>query len=222
MVRLAEQAAQLGQAPLGVRVGVEEQIDGAPQQAHQQVAAAAGARGLADQLLGQLAPQRPVFRAQDAVVGEAQGLGQGDRVARAPRFRDHGENRGVPVGAVVLLTGQPDPQPQAQRRALVDQPQGTTLARAHHGLVGGGAMLVHPEPPEAQRRTCHQIVQPLRLTVGRVEPLAAGLKVPLDVQSVFPRPEGRLHVVPRGRGRLRVLCTGHRFPPRGSESPSLP
>ena len=48
--------AQLGQPALSVRVAVEKQVDGPPEQTHQPVAAPVGCRADTDELLGQLAP----------------------------------------------------------------------------------------------------------------------------------------------------------------------
>ncbi|MEU8635714.1 hypothetical protein AB0C38_26410 [Amycolatopsis sp. NPDC048633] len=85
-------AAQVGEPALGVRVAVEEEVDRAPQQAHQQVAAAPGAEALGDQLLRERAALAAVVGPEQAVVGQARGLGPGDRVARALGLFEHGED----------------------------------------------------------------------------------------------------------------------------------
>ncbi|MEV0631093.1 hypothetical protein [Nonomuraea wenchangensis] len=84
---LAQQLAQLLQAALGVRVCGQEQVHGPPHQAHQQVAAALGDHGQADQLAGQLAPERRVLGTEQAVVGQVERLRDGERVPRARASR---------------------------------------------------------------------------------------------------------------------------------------
>ena len=74
VVLLGQQGAQLAQAPLAVRVGVEEQVGDEPDQAHREVAAAPGPGRLADQLVRDGPAPVPVLGAEQAVVGEAQRL----------------------------------------------------------------------------------------------------------------------------------------------------
>ncbi|MFI7224433.1 hypothetical protein ACIBO5_14535 [Nonomuraea angiospora] len=152
VVVAGQQAAQLLQAALRVRVGGQVEVDRPPQQAHQQVAPALGDGGLADQLTRQLQPDRRVPGAEQAVVRQAQRLGQRLPVAGAPDLGQQLHDRGVPARAVVLLAPQPHPQPQGRRRAGVDQGQRVPLAGAYHLRLRTRPVLVDPDPAQAQGR----------------------------------------------------------------------
>ena len=102
--------AELLQRPAGPPVAGEEQVDRAPGQAHQAVDHASGRRGDGDQLVGQVGAELGVLRAEHAVVGERQRLGQRDRVAQRPDGLQFGEDRRRVAGGVRLLGRQPDAQ----------------------------------------------------------------------------------------------------------------
>ena len=85
MVALTEVIFQLAQQAPGVRIALAVSLTVCEEQAHQQVAAALSAEARLDQLDGKLPARLDVVRVEQAVVGDAQRLGQefGIRAARA-------------------------------------------------------------------------------------------------------------------------------------------
>ena len=106
---------QLPQPALGVRLGVEEQVDRLPQQPHQQVAAASGPDALADQFFREGTAKHPVIGAENRVVRQAQRLDVRHGIAQQPGFVEDREDFLVRTDAVVLLARQPHAQPQRER-----------------------------------------------------------------------------------------------------------
>ena len=119
VVERGQLRAEFGEPACGVRVAVEKQVDGQPEQTHQPVAAPAG-RADADEFLGQRAPPGAVAGAQDAVVRDAQRLGQGDRIARPAGLIEQGE---VTKRASALLGATPmGAPPRRHARCYVSGP----------------------------------------------------------------------------------------------------
>jgi hypothetical protein len=152
-----------------------------------------------------------VLRAEQAVVGQAERLGQGLGVAGLPGLgHDRHHGRVAPV-AVVLLAGQPGAQPQRQRRPVADQAEGMLLAGADERGVGGGPVLVHPYAAQPEGREGHRLAVaiPLRRRVGLVEQPPAAVQVTVDVERAFPR-------------ELLITCRHCRHGPRLAVRPCIP
>ncbi len=159
------------------------------------------------------------------MVGQAQRLHQSHRVARLPSLRHHGQDRGITAGVIVLFGGQPDPQSQRQERLRVHHRQGAPLTRAHHGGVRDRAVLVHPQPTEAQRRARQptRIPSALRFVVGRLEPLPADSQAAIDEQCVLPFQERVLDVVlSHGRAHFQPLRPSHSPPLAAAGTTAFP
>ncbi|MFK4034383.1 hypothetical protein ACI2LC_01115 [Nonomuraea wenchangensis] len=92
-------------------------------QAHQQVDAALGDHGQADQLAGQLAPECRVLGAEQAVVGQVERLRDGERVPRVACLAQQPQDPVMRAVPVVVLPLEPDAQPQRRRRGRVEQRQ---------------------------------------------------------------------------------------------------
>ena len=197
MVALGQRLAQFGQAPPGVRVAVQEHVHGLPEQPHQQVAAPGGTEAQADQVDGQRPAQRAVFRAEQAVVREAERLGERHRVADGARLVEYREDGARVAGTVAVLAGDPGAQPQPGRRRRVDERQRPAQPLVQQRGTGDGAVLVHPQAAHADRGHGHRlgVAEPLRLPVGRVELTATLVQVAVARQRVGTVGQQRPEVV---------------------------
>jgi hypothetical protein len=208
-----EQVVQFGEVALGVRIRVEQVVDGAPQQPQQQVAAARGAKGVGDDLLGQPVADGAVVGAERAVVRLAGDLRGRGRVLALPGLLRDGEDRVGPPAAVVGLGRQPGPQPQGQRGVRVGRGQGPAQARLHQHGGRRVPVLVDPQAAEPQGGDGHRGAVAARLghLVGRLEPGAARPQVALDVQGLRAAPQQRPDVtvaLPRSPHRASQFRIG--------------
>ncbi len=195
MIARGQRLPQLGEPASGVLVPVEQQVHRLPQQAHQQVAAPPGQGALPDQLLGQRPAERAVPGTEQAVVRQAQRAGPGLRVRGPGGLGQHRDDRLVAAVPVVGLADQPGPQPQADRGIRIDEvehpPQPGQQYRA-----GRRAVLVHPQPAQAQQRAGHRlhVARALGQAVGQLVPAPAGPQVALDGLGVIPSGEQRIQL----------------------------
>ena len=178
VVLLGQQRPQLAQAPLAVRVGVEEQVGDQPDQAHREVAAVPGPGRLADQLVGDRRRRGAVLGAEQAVVGQAQRLHayQWIRRRRAPRART------ARIAGVLRRAGsrtRPRTRARSRRpRALAGSTSERTW-RSRASIIAAAvavAVLVHPRPVQPEHRLGHHdlVAGAFALQVGRLEPGPAG------------------------------------------------
>jgi hypothetical protein len=120
MAALPKVAPQFAQEAPGVRISRGVGVGRLPQQAHQQVAAAPRAETLLDQVSGQFPAEREVIRAEQAMMSQAQGFREQDRIRGRPGLAEHGQNRGLPAAEVVSLPRQPGADPQRKGRASIE------------------------------------------------------------------------------------------------------
>jgi len=125
VVTLRRQIPQLAQPTFGVGVGVEEHICGLPEQPQQQVAVARCLETLGDQLGKQRTPRGAITGSEPAMVSQVQRLCPRHRVRRFGGLLKQREDRRVFTGAVVILPGKPDPEPEGSEGPRVRERQGT-------------------------------------------------------------------------------------------------
>ena len=198
--------AKLAQVPSGVRVTGRIRIDRLPQQAHQQIAPPLGAEAHLDQLHGQFPAQLDVLRAEQAVVRQAQRLGQEFGVGRGPGRVKLGQDRLVPAPDIVGLPRQPGPDAQRQRRMRIEQRQDVLEPRLEQHRAGDRAAVGDPQPSQAQRGQGHglRVSRPLGELIGPLEALAAGPQITFDLAGADPGHE---------RGAEPVGRMGNEFQP---------
>ncbi|ETK37877.1 hypothetical protein MPTA5024_01870 [Microbispora sp. ATCC PTA-5024] len=178
-VALAQQAAQFIEVPADVRVSFQQEVDGAPQHAHDHVAATAGADALGDERVGDLCPQGGVVRPEQAVVQKVERLGDGGRIRAAAGFVRDGADGLVRRPAMVGFGGDARTQAQRQHRVRRCGRQCPTEPVLRDRGAGGAAMFVDPQarPPEGGHGHGVGVVALLGLPVGRVEDLPAAVRL---------------------------------------------
>ena len=199
VVALGEVVLQLAEQPPGVRVARAVRVGRLPEQAHQQVAAALGAEARLGQLDGQLPARADVLGAEQAVVGDAEGLGEEFGVPGRAHLVQRGQHGGVRAAGVVRLPGQPGADPQGQGRPRVEQREHVLQPRLEQHRAGDGAALGHPQPGQAQRGQRHRlrVAGPFGQPVGALEAVPAGLQVAGLVLGADPVRERGLELVRR-------------------------
>jgi hypothetical protein len=190
-VRVEPQAERV-QGIGGAAVTGEEQVDGAPGQPHQPVEDPTRRRREGDQFLGQREAKLGVLRAEEAVVGQGQPLGEPQGVGLFPRRGQLGQDRlavGVQVG---LFGGASGRQPAGERRTRVELRQCLSLHRADPSPLEGRPVLVDPDPTQAEGG--------LRQRLG-VAPLLCFRSFAPEPIPGFPEPS-RLQQCPTGQDRI--------------------
>ena len=117
MITLAELVSQFPKETLGVRVAIGKGIGRPPQQAHQQIPAAFSAEARLDELGGQFPTELDVIGAEQAVMGEAECLGQENRVrvGARPYLTQYGHDRSMLTMAVIAFRCQSAADPKRER-----------------------------------------------------------------------------------------------------------
>ena len=147
---------QLAPRPCRPPVAEQVEVDRPPHQAHQRVGRAVGERRRGDQLVGQHQPFRPVRRAEQAVVGDGECLGQRHRIAALPSVRHLLEHRAAITTEVAALGGQAGAQPAGQWILTVQTAQCPLLQCQDAGPIERGAVLMDPQSTEPDRRLGQQ------------------------------------------------------------------
>ncbi len=143
-------------------------------------------------------------------MGEAQRLDPRPRVLTPPRFVEQRPHACVLPGLVVGLGRQPDAQPHRQRRPRLDDGECVPQPRLHRSRGRAGAVLVHPQPTQAQRGPRHR-----RTVAGDLRPLVGSLEVPparpqVAVVGQGTRPQCEQVIRRRGRHGQRGAGSGQR------------
>ncbi len=188
VVLLGEVIAQLAQVPSGVRVALGIGVDRLPQQAHQQVAAAAGAEADLDQLDGQFPAVVDVVGTEQAMMGHAERLGQQLRVPGGPGGRQRGQDGLARAVQVIGLPRQPGPDAEGQAGVRVEQREDVLEPRLEQHGAGHGAALGYPQPGQAQGGQGHgpDVARALGQLEGLLEVPAAGAQVPVHILRAGP------------------------------------
>jgi len=123
MIMLGEMVSQFAKETFGVRVALGKGIGRAPQQAHQQIPAAFSAKARLNEFGRQFSPQPDIIGTEQAVMGEAEGLGQdnGVRVGARPYLIKHGHDRFMLAMAVIGLRRQSAAEPERERSIGLEQ-----------------------------------------------------------------------------------------------------
>jgi hypothetical protein len=180
---------QVGIGTFGLPIAGQEQVDRTPEHAHHGVPGAIGAGPHLDQLLGQAEPGAHMLRAEHAVVGQAQCLGQpGGGVFRGavtgPSLLEQLEHPARGSRAIVRFGAEPDPQSQSQRVGRRQSGEGVPLPGSYSCCIGRAPPFVHPQAahPEGCARHRLGVVVLFGLLESRFERLPRRGQVPLDMQ----------------------------------------
>ena len=110
-VELLRAQPQVGKRPFGLHVTEQEQVDRAPQQAHDRVRAVVPVRGDRHQLVGDCQPLVRVPRREHGVVQQGQALTQHDRIAGVASLVDD-RIQGIERAASVVRGFGCEPRPK--------------------------------------------------------------------------------------------------------------
>ena len=146
-----ERSAQLAQRAPSPIVAGKDRVAGPPDQPHQVVGGSARRGGQRQQFVGQRRSLGSEVRSQQAMVGERHGLGGDDGIVVRSRVGQLGHDDGSVSRLERVLGGKSNPQAGGERRRFIDVDQRGPLRRQHPSTLERRAMLMDPQPAQAER-----------------------------------------------------------------------